>query len=266
MMAFSAMQAAIEVPAGSGIYYDWDGDNLFYVNWIDNSVAAGDVVIPDTVTIDGYDYTPQYFGQYANFWGNANITSLTIKAPVAEITGWMCQQCTGLAKVTIGEGKLHGAQENDFYYLLGVAHNALGDNQKARQCWNFATQGPQEPAAAMYYNDAKPDKIFYQGLALRALGREDEAHGRFYKLINYGKQHVFEKQIMDYFAVSLPDLLIWEDSLDMKNLIHCKYMLALGYYGMGETDKALRYLDEVEELDNNHQGIQQFRTLIDSGL
>ncbi|MBP5498636.1 MAG: hypothetical protein J6X81_04640 [Muribaculaceae bacterium] len=27
MMAFSAMQAAIEVPAGSGIYYDWDGDN-----------------------------------------------------------------------------------------------------------------------------------------------------------------------------------------------------------------------------------------------
>ena len=166
----------------------------------------------------------------------------------------------------LGEGKLHGAQENDFYYLLGVAHSALGHEQKARQCWEQATQGPQEPAAAMYYNDAKPDKIFYQGMALRRLGREDEAHGRFYRLINYGKQHVFEKQVMDYFAVSLPDLLIWEDSLDTKNLIHCKYMLALGYYGMGETDKALRYLDEVEQLDNNHQGIQQFRTLIQSNL
>ena len=164
----------------------------------------------------------------------------------------------------LGEGKLYGAQENDFYYLLGVAYDALGQHDKARECWEEATKGPQEPAAAMYYNDAKPDKIFYQGMALYKLGRDGEAHGRFYKLINYGKQHIFEKQVMDYFAVSLPDLLIWEDSLDMKNLIHCKYMLALGYYGMGDTDKALKYLAEVEALDNNHQGIQQFRTLIDA--
>lgn len=166
----------------------------------------------------------------------------------------------------LGEGKLEGAQENDFYYLLGVAYEAIGKEKQARECWETATKGPQEPAAAMYYNDAKPDKIFYQGLALRKLGREDEAHGRFYRLINYGKQHIFEKQVMDYFAVSLPDLLIWEDSLDTKNLIHCKYMLALGYYGMGDMEHALRYLTEVEALDNNHQGIQQFRTLINSRL
>jgi tetratricopeptide (TPR) repeat protein len=166
----------------------------------------------------------------------------------------------------LGEGKLYGAQENDFYYLLGVAYEALNEKEKALNCWQKAIIGPQEPAAAMYYNDAKPDKIFYQGLALRKLGREDEAHGRFFKLINYGKQHIFDKVVMDYFAVSLPDLLIWEDSLDTKNLIHCKYMLALGYYGMGDKEKALKYLAEVEELDNNHQGIQQFRTLIDSSL
>ena len=169
----------------------------------------------------------------------------------------------------LGEGKLFGAQENDFYYLLGIAYDALGDQAKARECWEQATKGPQEPAAAMYYNDAKPDKIFYQGLALRKLGREAEAHGRFYRLINYGQQHVFDKVVMDYFAVSLPDLLIWEGNredglteLDMKNLVHCKYMLALGFFGMGEKGKALRYLSEVEALDNNHQGIQQFRSLI----
>ena len=166
----------------------------------------------------------------------------------------------------LGEGKLYGAQENDFYYLLGVAYDALGQTEKAVACWQEATKGPQEPAAAMYYNDAKPDKIFYQGLALRKLGREDEAHGRFYKLINYGKQHIYDKVVMDYFAVSLPDLLIWEDSLDTKNLIHCKYMLALGYYGMGDKEKGLKYLSEVEDLDNNHQGIQQFRTLISQGI
>ena len=162
----------------------------------------------------------------------------------------------------LGEGKLYGAQENDFYYLLGCAYDMKGQADKACECWEEATKGPQEPAAAMYYNDAKPDKIFYQGLALLKLGRRDEANGRFYKLINYGKQHIFEKQTMDYFAVSLPDLLIWEDSLDTKNLIHCKYMLALGYYGMGDSAHGLRYLTELEAMDINHQGIQQLRTLI----
>ncbi len=166
----------------------------------------------------------------------------------------------------LGEGKLYGAQENDFHYLLGLAYEGLGDMETARKYWEEATKGPQEPAAAMYYNDAKPDKIFYQGLALYKLDREGEAHGRFYRLINYGKQHIFEKQIMDYFAVSLPDLLIWEDSLDTKNLIHCKYMLALGYLGLGDNEHAQKYLAEVEALDNNHQGIQQLRTLINTVL
>ena len=161
----------------------------------------------------------------------------------------------------LGEGKLYGAQENDFYYFLGIAYEALGQKEKARECWEEATKGPQEPAAAMYYNDAKPDKIFYQGLALQKLGRQDEANGRFYRLVNYGKQHVFEHQVMDYFAVSLPDLLIWEDSLDRKNEIHCKYMLALGYFGLSNREKAEQYLSEVEALDINHQGIQALCTL-----
>ena len=68
---------------------------------------------------------------------------------------------------------------------------------------------------------------------------------------------------MDYFAVSLPDLLIWEDSLDVKNEIHCKYMLALGYFGMGDKEKAMKYLNEVKALDNNHQGIQALQTFME---
>ena len=152
----------------------------------------------------------------------------------------------------LGEGKLYGSQDNDFFYFLGR--------------YEEGTEGPIEPAAAMYYNDAKPDKIFYAALCYRKLGQENQARSLFNKLINYGKQHIFEKQTMDFFAVSLPDLLIWEDSLDTKNLIHCKYMLALGYYGMGDKEKAMKYLEEVEALDNNHMGIRQFRTLIDSNL
>lgn len=161
----------------------------------------------------------------------------------------------------LGEGKLYGAQDNDFYYLIGVAYDAMNQTDKARQCWLKATEGPTEPAAALYYNDAKPDKIFYQGMALLKLGRTGEANGRFHKLVNYGEKHLFDKVRMDYFAVSLPDLLIWEDDLQVRNEIHCKYMMALGYYGLGNKEKSNRYLKEAEALDINHQGIQAFKTL-----
>ncbi|WP_033147586.1 DUF5107 domain-containing protein [Prevotella sp. P6B1] len=148
----------------------------------------------------------------------------------------------------LGEGKLYGSQDNDFLYFLGR--------------YEEGTVGPTEPAAAMYYNDAKPDKIFYAALCYRKLGQEDKARSLFNKLINYGKQHIFDHVVMDYFAVSLPDLLVWEGDLDEMNLIHCKYMLALGYYGMGDIQKAEKYLAEVEALDNNHLGARQFRTTI----
>lgn len=166
----------------------------------------------------------------------------------------------------LGEGRLYGAQENDFYYFLGCAYAAKGMADKAKECWEEATKGPQEPAAAIYYNDAKPDKIFYQGLALLKLGRNDEAHGRFYKLVNYGKNHLFEDVVMDYFAVSLPDLQIWEGDLNLSNQIHCNYMLALGFYGLGNKKHAERYLKKASQLDKNHLGILSFKTLIELGF
>ena len=152
----------------------------------------------------------------------------------------------------LGEGKLFGAQDNDFLYFLGRYEEGI--------------VGPTEPAAAMYYNDAKPDKIFYAGLCYRRLGQENKARGLFNKLVTYGKQHLFDHVTMDYFAVSLPDLLIWDDSLDVKNRIHCLYMLALGYYGLGDNEHGERYLQEVEQLDINHQGVQALRSLITNKL
>ena len=145
---------------------------------------------------------------------------------------------------------------------MGCAYQSIGNHEKATECWEKATNGPTEPAAALYYNDAKPDKIFYQGMALLKLGRTDEAKGRFHKLVSYGEKHLFDQVRMDYFAVSLPDLLIWDDSLDTRNIVHCKYMMALGHWGLGNRDKALHLLDEAAALDNNHQGIYSTQTLI----
>ena len=155
----------------------------------------------------------------------------------------------------LGEGKLRGAQENDFNYWLGVAYRGMGDDANGRLHFEMASDGLSDPTDARYYNDQKPDKIFYQGLALLQLGRTDEAHSRFNKLVAYGEQHLSDEVRIDYFAVSLPDLLIWEDDLNRRNRIHCNYMMGLGHLGLGDRDKALQFLGAAAVMDNNHQGV-----------
>ncbi len=162
----------------------------------------------------------------------------------------------------LGEGKLINAQDNDFHYLAGICHRALGNEENARDCFLKATEGPTEPAAAMYYNDAKPDKIFYAGMAFRALGDEARARSRFNRLVDYGKQHFHDKVVMDYFAVSLPDLQVWDGSLDDMNRIHCLYMLALGYAGLGDSARSARYMAQAKAMDSNHQGLHALSTFL----
>jgi hypothetical protein len=53
--------------------------------------------------------------------------------------------------------------------------------------------GNTEPAAAIFYNDQKPDKIFYQGLALLKLKQKEEAKIRFDNLIAFGENHLEEQ-------------------------------------------------------------------------
>ena len=132
----------------------------------------------------------------------------------------------------LGEGKLYGAQEQDFYYFLGLAWQGAGDADKARECWTRAAQGKLQPATALYYNDAKPEKIYYQGLALKTLGRTEEAQERFRSLVDFGKAHIDDHIVMDYFAVSLPDLAIWDEDLDLRNRNNCLYLIDLGERGL----------------------------------
>ena len=166
----------------------------------------------------------------------------------------------------LGEGKLPGAQENDFNYYKAYILQQQGRPEEAHSLFVKACSGNSQPAAAMYYNDQKPDKIFYQGLAYRKLGEEEKARSRFNQLITYGEEHLFDRFKMDYFAVSLPDLLIWEDDMDKKNRIHCNYLMALGHLGLGNKTKAEHFFDIAASMDNNHQGVQIHRKLMNTIL
>ncbi|MBW8326372.1 MAG: DUF5107 domain-containing protein [Prolixibacteraceae bacterium] len=134
----------------------------------------------------------------------------------------------------LGEGKLYGAQENAIFYWLGNAYSGLGETEKACQCWEMASSGISEPVPAIFYNDQQPDTIYFQGLALIKLGRKNEAVARFNKLISFGKEHLNDEFKLDYFAVSLPDLQIWDDDLTKRNQQNCMNLIELGEEGLAK--------------------------------
>lgn len=162
----------------------------------------------------------------------------------------LLRQAAGSYPWNLGEGKLYGAQENHIYYYLGCTLEAQGRRKEAEECFAKASTGISEPVGAMYYNDQPPEMIYYQGLALLKLGRQKEAYGRFNKLIAYGEAHLFDEVKIDYFAVSLPDLLIFEEDLDRKNASHCLFMKGLGHLGKKETQSAEECFEEIRTKDS----------------
>ena len=154
----------------------------------------------------------------------------------------------------LGEGKLHGARDNDIYYWMGCAYNGLGRFEESVACWEKAADGAGIVTLPLYYNDHQPEKVLYQGLALLKLELKKEAEEIFNKLLKYGKEHMCDKFKIDYFAVSLPDLLIWDEDLNLRNRIYCQYLIGLGELGLGNFDRSIQRFNEVLDEDHYHMG------------
>jgi len=154
----------------------------------------------------------------------------------------------------LGEGKLIGATDNDIYYMLGCMYK---DKEKSEKAFRMATRVNSDLSSAMYYNDQPPEMFYYAALAEKALGEEHKANEKFDMLIDYGLKHMKDNITIDYFAVSLPDFLIFEGDLNKKNKVHCCFMSALGYLGKGDIASALKYAKKGLELDKCHIGLIQ---------
>ena len=159
----------------------------------------------------------------------------------------------------LGEGRLEGTKDNHIYYYLGVAEKRLGNAEMSVEYFRRAEQGNNEPAGVMYYYDQPADMILYQGLAHQELGDIKAAHACFNKLMDYGERHLNDQMKDDFFAVSLPDFLIFEDDMDQKNKAHCHYLMGLAHLGAGDEEIAKKQFDQALQYDPNHQNCRIYR-------
>ena len=134
----------------------------------------------------------------------------------------------------LGEGKLDNVPDNQAYYLMGCGYRMLGSADKARECFLKAASGSQVPEPVRYYNDQPSDYIYWQGLAFHALGDEESAKKSFHQLIIFGERHIFDQVGYDFFAVSMPELEVYQDDIQKRSDDYCRRMAALGHKGLRE--------------------------------
>lgn len=160
--------------------------------------------------------------------------------------------------VNLGEGKLEGTKDNHIYYYLGVIKRILGYTEESHQYFKMADLGDNEPAGVMYYYDQPADMILYKGLANQEMGNKKSAYACFNKLMDYGERHLYDEVQNDYFAVSLPDFLIFDDDMNAKNKAHCHYLMGLANLGLGNMEKAKKQFEKALAYDYNHQNCRLY--------
>jgi tetratricopeptide (TPR) repeat protein len=154
----------------------------------------------------------------------------------------------------LGEGKLPNVPDNEAYYYMGLACRMAENEKAAKEYLCLAASGPTEPGSVLYYNDQPSDFIFYQGLAHMELGEAAAAKKSFHQLITYGEKHLFDHAAYDFFAVSLPEIEVYQDDLQLRSTQYCNYLRALGALGLGEKGKAQKLLTEILQKQADYQG------------
>lgn len=127
----------------------------------------------------------------------------------------------------LGEGKLILDYDNDIYFMLGELAEKYGHQKDAEKYYEMATRGQIKVLDNMYYNDNPIDYVYYAAKAYKKLGIIDKTEIIKQDLLNYYKNNINKKAVIDYFAVSLPDMLIWEQDIDKRNKEFCEKVLQM---------------------------------------
>ena len=144
---------------------------------------------------------------------------------------------------SLGEARHALSPQNAIHYGLGLAHAALGQVQEARTWLELAAR-PTPAGEASYW----------QAEALKTLGQKAEARAVIKTLLAHARDLLNLPGEPDYFATSLPNLLIFNDDLLARNLQHSKHLMALADLAAGRTQQALRQLQAILQADPGHAG------------
>jgi tetratricopeptide (TPR) repeat protein len=155
-----------------------------------------------------------------------------------------------LCPENLGEATHPLANQSDIYFLLGCAFKAGGDQAAAQPWFERAARhkGDFQEMSVKSFSEMS----YYNALALKRLNRTEEAEELLRSLLAHAEGLSQQKASIDYFATSLPAMLLFEDDLQKRNTVTSTFLRAQAWLGLGETPKARELLHQVLHLDRNH--------------
>lgn len=147
----------------------------------------------------------------------------------------------------LGEGKHLLTRETHLDYFAGSALSQMGREDEARQCWTRAAADDTSISWLSYY----------RAMSLQLLGRKEESASLLTEMSDFARKQMHEEVKIDYFATSLPNLLLFEDDLQKRNEVDGLFVLALTELGLQNPQRGMELLNQVLSLDCNHIAAQQ---------
>ena len=124
-------------------------------------------------------------------------------------------------------------------YLIGTAHESVGDASAAKAAFEKAAAGRDRGATESGY---------FQALALQKLGRSGEARPVFERLVRAGEEQLTKGEAPDYFAK------FGEKTSERVRQANAHYLIGLGGLGLGEKTRASQELRRALDLHPAHLG------------
>jgi tetratricopeptide (TPR) repeat protein len=151
---------------------------------------------------------------------------------------------------SLGEARHELANCADLLLLLGDAHAAADEPELARTAWTRAATADgdfQEMSARPY-----SEMTYFSALAHRRLGHEADAARLVTGLEAYAAELAATPARIDYFATSLPTMLLFTDDIQTRRETTATFLTAQAASLRGQREQALTGVTAVLARDPNH--------------
>ncbi|MEY2429037.1 MAG: hypothetical protein QOJ40_1922, partial [Verrucomicrobiota bacterium] len=159
-------------------------------------------------------------------------------------------ECALASPHNLGEAKHLLANQNDIHYWLGCACALAGDVKSARHNWSAAAnfKGDFQQMTVRAFSEM----TYYSAVSHEKLGQRQKAKQLFRDLLACARNLQKETAKIDYFATSLPTMLLFDDDLQFRQATTALFLQAQAQLGLGSKAKARALLQTVLRRDPNH--------------
>lgn len=142
-------------------------------------------------------------------------------------------------------------------YWLGIAYRENGVADHARSHLERAAQNRSD----FQHMEVQPisEMSYWSAMALLQLDRREEARALLQDIYDYATALARCTPKIDYFATSLPAMLLFDEDLEQRRDVTVLFLKAQALLGLQKTDEGWKLLQQVLKIDHSHTNALDLR-------